>query len=349
MPSPRRGGPPGSRPGNRQEPELFRQLPHYDPSWRALALSFAAHATLLLAVIVVPLALLDPDAPDKIFAIVDLITPPAPPPKRLPAPPVLARLELPPEPAPPRKPPEPVPAPELPRVEPPKPVVATPPAPAPPEPPPPKPAVKTEVFASAPAPVEPPRPTRTVQTGGFGAPTDAPRDHARFASMQLPATGAFDLPYGPGNGNGTGGAQGARGKVASAGFESAAGPGAGGAGGPRGQVQSGGFDDARAASAAPRPAARPEPDPQVPAEIISKPKPVYTQEARDLRLEGEVLLEVLFTAAGDVRVLRLIQGLGHGLDESAKRAAEQIRFKPALRDGKPVDSRARVQIVFRLA
>jgi TonB family protein len=50
-----------------------------------------------------------------------------------------------------------------------------------------------------------------------------------------------------------------------------------------------------------------------------------------------------------VRVINVIQGLGHGLDNNAIRAAQQIRFKPAQRDGQPVDSTATVHIVFQLA
>ena len=86
-----------------------------------------------------------------------------------------------------------------------------------------------------------------------------------------------------------------------------------------------------------------------PAEIVSKPTPVYTEEARKQRIEGEVLLEVVFEASGQIRVLKVIRGLGHGLDEAAIRAAEQIRFKPALRDGQPADSTAVLHIVFQLA
>jgi len=66
-------------------------------------------------------------------------------------------------------------------------------------------------------------------------------------------------------------------------------------------------------------------------------------------LEGEILLRVLFTAAGEVRVLDVVRGLGHGLDETAARAAQQIKFRPAQRDGQPVDSTATVHIVFQLA
>jgi TonB family protein len=89
--------------------------------------------------------------------------------------------------------------------------------------------------------------------------------------------------------------------------------------------------------------------PQTPVEITYKPRPDYTEEARNLRLEGEVLLRVLFESDGGVRVIEVIRGLGHGLDENAKRAAQLIRFRPALRHGKPVDSTATVHIVFQLA
>jgi TonB family protein len=49
-----------------------------------------------------------------------------------------------------------------------------------------------------------------------------------------------------------------------------------------------------------------------------------------------------------VRVVQVVQGLGHGLDEAAVHAAEQIRFKPATRDGQPSDSTAKLHIVFQL-
>jgi TonB family protein len=85
------------------------------------------------------------------------------------------------------------------------------------------------------------------------------------------------------------------------------------------------------------------------AEILEKPRPSYTEEARRLNIEGEVVIEVLFQSAGQAKVLRIVQGLGHGLDESAMAAARQIRFRPAQRGGVPVDSSALVHIVFQLA
>jgi TonB family protein len=83
-------------------------------------------------------------------------------------------------------------------------------------------------------------------------------------------------------------------------------------------------------------------------EILFKPKPRYTDEAEALGIQGTVVLEVEFTASNEVRVLRVIRKLGHGLDESAVQAAEQIRFKPARRQGAPVDARVTVQIEFHL-
>ena len=89
--------------------------------------------------------------------------------------------------------------------------------------------------------------------------------------------------------------------------------------------------------------------PDSPVEIEFKPAPEYSAEARAAGIEGDVLLEIEFSAAGVVRVLRVIDGLGYGLDAVAVRAAEQMRFTPAMRNGQRVDTRAVVSIMFRLA
>jgi TonB family protein len=85
-----------------------------------------------------------------------------------------------------------------------------------------------------------------------------------------------------------------------------------------------------------------------PVEILTKPRPEYTAEGRDSKTEGEVVLDVVFRANGVVQVNRVISGLGHGLDESAIRAVQNIKFKPAERNAQPVDFPARVRIEFRL-
>ena len=85
-----------------------------------------------------------------------------------------------------------------------------------------------------------------------------------------------------------------------------------------------------------------------PVEITFKPKADYTDEGRKQKINGEVRLEVLFKSDGRIHVIRVLQGLGYGLDEQAVKAAEQIKFKPALHEGQPVDSTALVHIIFEL-
>jgi TonB family protein len=217
--------------------------------------------------------------------------------------------------------------------------------------------VKTNVFSTgSSAPPTIARAPQQVQTGGFGDPNGVPARENTGKPVTIAQLGSFDLPSGPGYGNGTGGAQGARGVVASAGFGNgvATGDGSGrvntSRGTSRGTVRQSGFGDAEPTATSqvrPKPA---ETAPRlVPAEIISKPTPVYTEEGKKLRIEGEVLLEVVFESSGRLRILRVVRGLGHGLDDAAVRAAEQIRFKPALRDGQPADSTAVLHIIFQLA
>ncbi len=214
-----------------------------------------------------------------------------------------------------------------------------------------------------------------VQTGGFGDPhglSGKPKD-----KTDIPHVGSFDEPQGAGSGNGSGGAHGARGLVASAGFGNAmAGePGQANAQATRGQTRAAGFGDGMAsgtgqsdspgpggephaagfgdAAAVPRSAARAATRPTVaafvPVEIESKPEPVYTAEARRKRIQGTVILRVDFKASGGVEVLGVVHGLGDGLDQAAVRAAEEIQFKPARRDGQAVDTAAVLHILFRLA
>ena len=88
---------------------------------------------------------------------------------------------------------------------------------------------------------------------------------------------------------------------------------------------------------------------QTPLQILSKPRPVYTDEARGLRIEGVVLLETWFGASGQIRILRVVRSLGHGLDQAATEAAQGIRFIPREQQGQPADTVAMVEITFRLA
>jgi len=221
---------------------------------------------------------------------------------------------------------------------------------APPEPARPREPIKTgnlTTGSAAPATVN--KPIDQVQTGGFGDPKGLPGDSNPNKRVNINHFGSPALPPGPGYGNGTGGATGVRGTVASSGFGNGVAIAPTSTGPPRGSVQSGGFQTASADAAAPKPRQAETAAAVQEVVILDKPKPLYTEEARSLRIQGDVLVQVVFPASGPVQVIRVTKGLGHGLDEAAVKAAQQIRFKPALQDGKPVDFPATVHIEFELA
>jgi TonB family protein len=185
-----------------------------------------------------------------------------------------------------------------------------------------------------------------VQTGGFGDPNGLPGKGNPNKTTNVNRLGSPALPGGPGYGNGTGGDKGVRGVVASTGFgNGVANPPQGG---KQGVIQSSGFADQTVVTEAPKKkAAADSGTSQV--DILSKPRPEYTAEGRALKLEGDVVVDLVFLANGSVQVSHVVSGLGHGLDEAAIQAAQQIKFKPAKRDGEAVDFPARVRIEFRLA
>lgn len=84
-------------------------------------------------------------------------------------------------------------------------------------------------------------------------------------------------------------------------------------------------------------------------QILNSPRPDWTEEARRNRIQGQVLLSATFGADGRVRDIRVIRGLGYGLDEKAIEAAKLIKFIPA-RDlnGRPIDYRMTIRVDFRL-
>ena len=166
----------------------------------------------------------------------------------------------------------------------------------------------------------------TVQTGGFGDPNGVPAsDHRGTANIR--ETGSFDLARGSGRSNGVGVANSS--VIASSGFGN-------------------GAIDAFTSIHPKTGSQQPNNGANAPVQITFKPKPDYTEEGRKQKINGEVSLEVLFASNGQIHVIRVVQGLGYGLDEQAVKAAEQIKFKPALHEGQPIDSRAQVHIIFEL-
>ena len=189
-----------------------------------------------------------------------------------------------------------------------------------------------------------------VQTGGFGDDNGLKGTGKQGAKLYAAAAGGFDMPVGPGQGNGSGGAKGIKGTVASADFGTGiatAGKGDGRSNGAG--VATGGFGAEQVVHGGPKVQLLDANAATTPVEITFKPNPAYTDEARNLKLQGEVLLEVMFGANGSLHVNRVVRGLGHGLDETAIAAANKMRFKPAMRAGQAVDSTAVVHVVFQMA
>jgi TonB family protein len=205
----------------------------------------------------------------------------------------------------------------------------------------------------------------TAQAGGFGNPAGAAVNPNATHASATPVMGSFNAAPGANQGAGaaragvvqgvgfsTGVANGVNGgtsraAVAAAGFNNGVVGGTpGGSGNSRG-VAAAGFGSSAGGSAVPAPKAQTVNF--VAPEVLSEPKPQYTDEARQLRIQGEVTLQVKFGADGKVEVLRVVSSLGHGLDEQAERVAQQIHFKPAARNGQPVDHVTLIHILFQLA
>jgi TonB family protein len=320
----------------------FELLPDRKPQWNRLGVSAAAQLAVLGLLLLAPLMFPQSMQTALKFDVVELMQPVTeinlPPAATPPPPPKIKPKVRPPEPKPVVPEPEPVvelnprkphvfliTKPELPKIrtaeEKPlelrptltetKIVVET------NQPAPPKEDVKVGTLGpGTPAPVPVVAPANKVQTGGFGDPDGIHGPGNPNRSANINQAGSPLLPGGPGFGNGTGGAKGLRGTGASESPSKSA-SGKGGA--------TSGVD------------------------ILGKTNPGYSDEARTLRIEGDVVLEVVFLASSQVEVIRVVSGLGHGLDEAAVRSAKQIRFRPAQRDGQPIDFPARVRIEFRLA
>lgn len=85
-----------------------------------------------------------------------------------------------------------------------------------------------------------------------------------------------------------------------------------------------------------------------PPTLLREVKPDYTEEARRLGIRGDVVMEIVVRRDGRVGDVRVLQGLGHGLDERAVAAVRQWSFSPATRRGGPVDVIVEVAMEFKL-
>jgi TonB family protein len=209
----------------------------------------------------------------------------------------------------------------------------------------------------------------TLKTGGFGDPSGVHINPDANRSATIAAVGSFagtpgigspgagaarrgsvhGVDFGSGVANGVPGGRDTHGTVASAGFSNGAIGGTGKPGGTGRAVENSGFGGTGLGQASPAAPKVQQAVQNTSVVLLSKPRPGYTDQARRLKIEGDVTLQVRFTASGEVEVLRVVSGLGYGLDQLAQDAARRIQFKPATREGRPIDEVTMIHVTFQLA
>ncbi|HVT48534.1 MAG TPA: TonB family protein [Vicinamibacterales bacterium] len=208
-----------------------------------------------------------------------------------------------------------------PRVQTPVRAIRVPPRRPPPIRPPIRPPVRpVQSYRVPPRPVPPPPPTPPLTVQAPVAPAASNRVDAPGVPTPRPAPPSA----GPGTGTGAGSGSGA-------GMGSGTGPGIGpGTGGGTG----GGAYAPGSGIAAPM--------------LVREVRPAYTEEGRRLGLQGDVVLQVTVRRDGSVGDIRVVRGLGAGLEERAVDAVRQWRFTPATRQGAPVDVSVQISVEFSL-
>ena len=82
--------------------------------------------------------------------------------------------------------------------------------------------------------------------------------------------------------------------------------------------------------------------------VISAVDPEFSDEARRQKYQGVVTLTLIVDAQGNPQHVRVARALGMGLDEKAIEAVRQYKFRPAMKDGKPVPVEINIEVNFQL-
>ncbi len=86
-----------------------------------------------------------------------------------------------------------------------------------------------------------------------------------------------------------------------------------------------------------------------PPQVLQQPKPSYTEEAREAKIEGIVMVSAVIQKNGSVGQIKILKGLGYGLDESVVNTlSRQWKFKPGTLNDEPVDVSVVMEVSFRL-
>lgn len=330
----------------------------------SVATSLVVNGIALLLILLVSLTAKKIIKPVNVTTLTAPVTPPPPPePKPLPPTPKLVT-------PPPVKVEVPPPPPETPKIEVPEPPKVQPvitkaaPTPAPPNPapkaatPPPAPKpVAVSIAQAASAPNNDPHPaairlgSQTNPINNTSGPAVSPVNLGRSGAPGMPAgnTG-FGPPSriaiaGSGSPNGSMGGR-DNGPQPIRGIST----GVAGATGPTTARPVGAIQIAKNVTQPPPAVAQPGAAPaKVAPKLLFKPRPEYTEEARQLHLEGTVYVKIHVASNGTVSVVGVQSGLGHGLDQSAVKAVQSMRFQPALQNGQPADWDGVVNVNFQLA
>lgn len=174
-------------------------------------------------------------------------------------------------------------------------------------------------------------------------------DPALWKDLKAPVYGdprsASETPSkGPGDGEGIGTNQGS-------GIGDGSGPGVysginGGTGGGVGQTGCCGYGTGGAGGGGGRSYSATQVDQRV--RLLSKPEPQYTEDARRNQISGTVLLRAIFASSGEVVQIRALNALPFGLTEKAIAAAREIKFVPAMKNGRPVSVYLNLEYNFNL-
>ncbi|MGD0648087.1 MAG: energy transducer TonB [Acidobacteriaceae bacterium] len=82
--------------------------------------------------------------------------------------------------------------------------------------------------------------------------------------------------------------------------------------------------------------------------VLYQVEPEFSEEARKAKFSGNVEVYLWVDPDGKPSHIRVVRGVGMGLDEKAVEAVRQYRFKPAMKDGKPVQVDLYVDVNFQI-
>lgn len=194
---------------------------------------------------------------------------------------------------------------------------------------PPQMALTPPIIPPSPDPPKIKNPSLVVASTIYGDPKALP-------PMKGPIGDPTGVPAPPSSGPGSGDGIGrGRGQGVGSGDGGGAGPGRGGNTGG-GDMGIGGGRSIEPMTGALRPT------------ILYKEKAKYTEDARQNKIQGAVMLNMVFTADGRITDIRVVRGLPDGLTESAIESAKKIRFQPAMKNGQPVSVRGNIEFNFTL-